>query len=71
MSRVLAGGTFGELALLYNCPRAATVTATLDSLVYTLDRVTFRNIIARSISSNISQYEQWISTVPILQALEV
>src|SRR5207253_1942225 len=36
------GSSFGELALLYNSPRAATVTATVASSVWTLDRWTFR-----------------------------
>ena len=36
-----AGGSFGELALMYTAPRAATVTALSDSVVYALDRVAF------------------------------
>jgi cAMP-dependent protein kinase regulator len=40
-----AGEGFGELALLYNCPRAATITAKSDSIVWRLDRDTFNNIV--------------------------
>jgi len=36
------GASFGELALLYNAPRAATVKATSESIVWALDRVSFR-----------------------------
>jgi len=37
------GGCFGELALLYNAPRAASVTVTSDTCeVYRLDRITFK-----------------------------
>ena len=39
------GEGFGELALLYNCPRAATITAKSDSVVWRLDRETFNNIV--------------------------
>lgn len=39
------GEGFGELALLYNCPRAATITALEASVVWRLDRDTFNNIV--------------------------
>ena len=39
------GEGFGELALLYNAPRAATITADEDSIVWRLDRDTFNNIV--------------------------
>ena len=39
------GEGFGELALLYNCPRAATIRAIENSIVWKLDRDTFNNIV--------------------------
>ncbi|KNC52756.1 cAMP-dependent protein kinase regulatory subunit PkaR [Thecamonas trahens ATCC 50062] len=48
---VEAGGSFGELALMYNAPRAATVTAKVDSVVYALDRVTFNITMMNAIVS--------------------
>jgi cAMP-dependent protein kinase regulator len=42
------GEGFGELALLYNAPRAATIAATEPSLCWRLDRDTFNHIVKDS-----------------------
>ena len=39
------GEAFGELALLYNAPRAATIKAKTSSILWALDRQTFNNIV--------------------------
>ena len=36
------GDTFGEVSLMYNCPRSATVAATKESVVWVLERDVFR-----------------------------
>src|SRR5271170_3936389 len=40
-----AGGSFGELALMYNAPRAASVVSTSVGVLWALDRITFRRIL--------------------------
>jgi len=43
------GGTFGELALLYDSPRAATcVASSTDLVLWKVDQGTFRHLLARS-----------------------
>lgn len=63
------GGSFGELALMYNAPRAATVVATSRSTMWALDRVTFRSILVEHTSRKRKMYETFLSEVPILQTL--
>ena len=50
------GRSFGELALLYNTPRTATVRAVEACVVYSLDRDTFRNTLANSSFSKVASY---------------
>jgi cAMP-dependent protein kinase regulator len=39
-----AGEVFGELCLLYNTPRAASIKCTSDCVLFSLDRETFNHI---------------------------
>lgn len=64
-------GSFGELALMYNAPRAATIVATSDAVLWALDRITFRSILMDSTAKKRRMYEQFLAEVPILKSLEL
>ncbi len=63
------GGSFGELALMYNSPRAATVISTEPSTLWALDRVTFRRILMDSAFQRRRMYESFLEEVPLLSTL--
>lgn len=63
------GGSFGELALMYNCERAATVKATSDSRLWTMDLSTFRRSLATTASSQILSRCEFLRKVPFLAEL--
>uniref|UniRef100_A0A8C5KIS4 cAMP-dependent protein kinase type II-alpha regulatory subunit n=1 Tax=Jaculus jaculus TaxID=51337 RepID=A0A8C5KIS4_JACJA len=64
-------GSFGELALMYNTPRAATIVATSEGSLWGLDRVTFRRIIVKNNAKKRKMFEAFIESVPLLKSLEV
>ncbi|XP_062837779.1 cAMP-dependent protein kinase type II-beta regulatory subunit isoform X2 [Anolis carolinensis] len=64
-------GSFGELALMYNTPRAATIIATSPGAVWGLDRVTFRRIIVKNNAKKRRMYESFIESLPFLKSLEL
>ncbi|XP_050771249.1 cAMP-dependent protein kinase type II-beta regulatory subunit isoform X4 [Gymnogyps californianus] len=64
-------GSFGELALMYNTPRAATIIATSPGAIWGLDRVTFRRIIVKNNAKKRRMYENFIESLPFLKSLEV
>ncbi|KAH0536741.1 hypothetical protein FGG08_006413 [Glutinoglossum americanum] len=66
------GGSFGELALMYNAPRAATVISTeLGSCLWALDRVTFRRILMENTFQRRRMYESFLGEVPLLSSLDL
>mmetsp|Transcript_110621 Transcript_110621/g.277098 ORF Transcript_110621/g.277098 Transcript_110621/m.277098 type:complete len:405 (-) Transcript_110621:41-1255(-) len=64
-----AGDFFGELALLYNCPRAASVDAKEDLTLWQLDRETFNHIVRDASMKKRQQYEDFLKSVGILKSL--
>ncbi|XP_054881794.1 cAMP-dependent protein kinase type II-alpha regulatory subunit-like isoform X3 [Poeciliopsis prolifica] len=64
-------GSFGELALMYNTPRAATIVATEEGALWGLDRATFHRLIVKNNAKKRRTYEAFIECVPLLNCLEL
>lgn len=64
-------GSFGELALMYNLPRAATIQAVTNGALWAMDRQTFRRILLKSACRKRKMYEALLESVPMLKTLEV
>lgn len=63
------GTLFGELALIYNAPRAATVTAMQNSIVWKIDRYTFRRIAKEQAAGDLMHRQEFLSRIDILSSL--
>ena len=64
------GESFGELALLYNAPRAATIRAKTDSTCWALDRECFNNIVKDAAIKKREKYENTLKKVEILKSID-
>ena len=64
-STLTEGSSFGELALMYNTPRAASIKASSDSKLWTIDRNTYRNIVVHFKAMRNKQYMDFVRQVEI------
>jgi len=63
------GDGFGELALMYNAPRAATCKAVGACRLWAVDRVTFKVILMDTTMKKRNLYKDFLGKVPILSGL--
>lgn len=63
------GGSFGELALLYFVPRAATVRARERSQVWVVDRQKFKSILQEASEGEIQRYVGYLDRVAVMHCL--
>lgn len=64
------GEAFGELALLYNAPRAATITSDGEAILYALDRQTFNHIVKDAAIKRREKYEAFLKKVTLLETMD-
>merc|ERR1712128_346766 len=64
------GGSFGELALIYGTPRAATVKAASDVKLWGIDRDSYKRILMESTLRKRKIYEEFLGTISILEHLD-
>ena len=60
LKEYVPGEGFGELALLYNAPRAASITATTDYVTWKLDRDTFNHIVKDAAAKKRDKYDKFL-----------
>jgi cAMP-dependent protein kinase regulator len=70
VGRAGVGNSFGELALLYTCPRAATVTATEETTLYRVDQKTFRFILQNQTKQKSQTKGELLQGVDFLKDLD-
>ncbi|CAE8646130.1 unnamed protein product, partial [Polarella glacialis] len=65
-----SGDVFGELALLYNCPRAASVECKETAVLWQLDRDTFNHIVKEAAQKKRARYDSFLAKVPLLASMD-
>jgi len=70
VGRIGPGGSFGELALLYTAPRAATVVAATDAKWMMIDRPQFKNILAKASDTMTQEYFKYLDSMEIFDDLK-
>uniref|UniRef100_A0A7S4MNS1 Cyclic nucleotide-binding domain-containing protein n=1 Tax=Odontella aurita TaxID=265563 RepID=A0A7S4MNS1_9STRA len=63
------GDSFGELAIMYNAPRAATCVAKGPVRMWALDRVSFKTILMQAAISKRNMHKNFLQNVPVLSQL--
>ncbi|CAK9820008.1 cGMP-dependent protein kinase, isozyme 2 forms cD5/T2 [Anthophora quadrimaculata] len=69
LSTLAPGKVLGELAILYNCKRTATITAATDCQLWAIDRQCFQTIMMRTGLSRQAEYTDFLKSVPIFKNL--
>ncbi|XP_045774445.1 cGMP-dependent protein kinase, isozyme 2 forms cD5/T2 isoform X1 [Maniola jurtina] len=69
LSTMAPGKVFGELAILYNCKRTATIKAATDCRLWAIERQCFQTIMMRTGLIRQAEYTDFLKSVPIFKNL--
>lgn len=64
------GEAFGELALMYNAPRAASIVCKTPGKLYALDRVAFNQVVKESTSKKRDLYKKILDSIDLFSSME-
>ncbi|XP_028040529.1 cGMP-dependent protein kinase, isozyme 2 forms cD5/T2-like isoform X1 [Bombyx mandarina] len=67
LSTMAPGKVFGELAILYNCKRTATIKAATDCRLWAIERQCFQTIMMRTGLIRQAEYTDFLKSVPIFK----
>jgi len=63
------GSLFGELAILYNCQRTATIKAVKNCKLWAIERKIFQTIMVRTGLTKQAEYTKFLKSVPTFMSL--
>jgi len=69
LSTLSGAKVLGELAILYNCQRTATITAVTDCKLWAIERQCFQTIMMRTGLIRQTEYSDFLKSVPIFKDL--
>ncbi|XP_075240396.1 cGMP-dependent protein kinase 1-like isoform X4 [Convolutriloba macropyga] len=71
LTRLNSGTLFGELAILYNCTRTASVKALTYSRIWKIERQSFQKIMMKVVLSEEDEILSFLQSVPLLKELPI
>jgi cGMP-dependent protein kinase len=69
LGKAEVGHSFGELALLYNAPRAVSVVCNRPGKLWTISRNKFKTVFKEALTARTNAYAQILQSVELLQPL--